>query len=488
MPVARFQMPDGRIARFEVPEGTSPEQAQSLISAQIQQPESSLGKEFAQGVGNLAAGLVRGAGSIGATLLAPVDMAKDALNGKGLSLESNRERRAMMDAGLKSMGADPESLSFKGGKLGGEVLGTAGAGGLLANGVKAAAPAAISASPRLAQLVAAIESGGFATGGPAATGLSAKAADLGVRTAGGAINGAVSAGLINPEDASAGALIGGALPGAVKAGGAAGEALRSKVEVGANKLMQSAIKPTIAQLRTGDAANAVQTLLDYGISPTKAGVNKLRALIDGLNDEIASKIGSSTAVVDKAAVAKRLADVEKQFSSQVAPTADLNAIRAVADDFANHPIYAGASLPVQAAQELKQGTYRTLAKKYGQIGSAETEAQKGLARGLKEEIAQAVPGVQALNAEESRLISTLNVAERRALMELNKNPMGLAALASNPLSWAAFMADRSSAFKALAARALNRTAQAAEPAAKMIQGSGANPLLRSATIAIGADE
>lgn len=32
MPVARFQMPDGRIGRFEVPDGTTPEQAQDLIS------------------------------------------------------------------------------------------------------------------------------------------------------------------------------------------------------------------------------------------------------------------------------------------------------------------------------------------------------------------------------------------------------------------------------------------------------------------------
>lgn len=32
MPVARYQMPDGRIARFEVPEGTTPEQAQASIS------------------------------------------------------------------------------------------------------------------------------------------------------------------------------------------------------------------------------------------------------------------------------------------------------------------------------------------------------------------------------------------------------------------------------------------------------------------------
>lgn len=35
MPVARFQLPDGRIARFEVPEGTTPEQAQEMIQAQL---------------------------------------------------------------------------------------------------------------------------------------------------------------------------------------------------------------------------------------------------------------------------------------------------------------------------------------------------------------------------------------------------------------------------------------------------------------------
>ena len=35
MPVARFEMPDGRIARFEVPEGTTPDQAQSMIGENI---------------------------------------------------------------------------------------------------------------------------------------------------------------------------------------------------------------------------------------------------------------------------------------------------------------------------------------------------------------------------------------------------------------------------------------------------------------------
>ena len=35
MPIARFELPNGKIGRFEVPEGTTPEQAQSMIEAQL---------------------------------------------------------------------------------------------------------------------------------------------------------------------------------------------------------------------------------------------------------------------------------------------------------------------------------------------------------------------------------------------------------------------------------------------------------------------
>lgn len=432
--------------------------------------ETSLAQDVKQGAGNAAAGAVRGAGSIGATLLAPLDMAKDAIAGKGVSLESNRQRRADMDAGLQAMGAQPDSWMYKGGKLAGEIAGTAGAGGLAAQGITKAAPGATA-------LANAVASGGFSTG--AGQGVVQNAL---TRALGGAINGGLTAGLVNPEDAKTGAIVGGLLPGGVQMAGGTGNYISQKVENGARRLMQSAIKPTIAQLKNGESATAVNTLLERGINPNEAGVNKLRSLIDDVDSQIGTAITGSNAVIDKQNVLSRLTGTRQSFGNQVSPTADLKAIQGVADDFLTHPGIAGNNIPVQAAQDLKRGTYKVLEKKFGQMGSAETEAQKALARGLKEEIATAVPGVQGMNEELSKLITTLNVSERRALMEMNKNPMGLAALANNPASWAMFMADKSALFKSLAARAMNASSGSAAAAGQMLGASGANPAVRNAVI------
>jgi len=95
---------------------------------------------------NLAAGAVRGAGSIGATLLTPYDL----LAGNTQSI-GNPERRQAIEEGLRSMGADPESAAFQVGKIGTEIVGTAGAGSALAKGlgmipgVASRAPALINA-------------------------------------------------------------------------------------------------------------------------------------------------------------------------------------------------------------------------------------------------------------------------------------------------------------------------------------------------------
>ena len=259
------RLPDGTIIR-NVPDGTTREQLTAKLKANgytfdEPKPEPSTTQKIAGGVRDAAAGLVRGAGSIGATILAPIDIASDAIAGKGLSLESNRQRRQDMDAALADLtGADTDSLAYKGGKLVTEVAGTMGAGGALANGAARVAPAAVKAAPQFNAFLNALRSGGMSTGVRPAAGFAPKAADLGIRTAAGAVAGGASAGLVNPEDAALGAGVGAALPPIVKAAGAGfhtvGRAVSSKAAKGAatNKL---------AEMLGDDVGNAVADIQTY---------------------------------------------------------------------------------------------------------------------------------------------------------------------------------------------------------------------------------
>jgi hypothetical protein len=165
-------------------------------------------KNVPQNVGNLVSGFVRGSGSIGSTLLAPYDVAKDAIAGKGLTLDSNIKRRQGIDEGLQQVGANPESGLYSLGKLGGEVAGTAGMGNVLAIGAKGAPI-----------IQTALKTGGLSLNG-LTTG--SKLADLALKTGAGASVAGLSGGLIDPRTAKTSALIGGAIPfgqEAIKAGG-----------------------------------------------------------------------------------------------------------------------------------------------------------------------------------------------------------------------------------------------------------------------------
>lgn len=217
----RITAPDGGTYEITAPDDASQEQVLAYAQSNYQKPapkqEPAKDKGVMQGIGNAAAGLLRGAGSIGATLLAPVDIASGALHGKGLSLDANRQRRADMDSALQGLGAQPDSWMYKGGKIGGEILGTAGAGGVLGN-----VAARLGASTPVVQ---AITSSGFSAGGR--TGL----AGMATRAAGGALTGGVTAAAVNPEDAATGAALGAALPiavqGAGKVAGAIGRGVRN---------------------------------------------------------------------------------------------------------------------------------------------------------------------------------------------------------------------------------------------------------------------
>lgn len=198
--------------------------------------DTSLGGEVKQGVGNLIAGAVRGAGSIGATLLAPIDAAARAV-GIQNDFIGRTDRRQAMTAALEGFGAEPDSLAFGAGKLGTEIAGTAGAGGMLAKGAQAlgATRALSGLEPIVEGATRGLQTGGFRVGPLAGTGLGTA-----TRLATGGAVGAATAGLVNPSDAGLGAAIGAALPGATALAGRAGSALRGTPQTLSPELQSSA--------------------------------------------------------------------------------------------------------------------------------------------------------------------------------------------------------------------------------------------------------
>ena len=240
-----------------------------------------------------------------------------------------------------------------------------------------------------------------------------------------------------------------------------------KLSEKARTLMQSALKPTLQQSQSGKAETAINTLLERELPVTQGTVEQLSGNINTLNEDIANKIAGSTGTVKKSEVLKRLSDLGKERSVQVAPEEDINAINDIQRQFLqyNKGAYNPDVIPVQLAQEMKQGTYSALANKYGKEMGAKEESQKALARGLKEEIAGQMPEVANLNKQESQLLDTLDVTERRMFMTLNKDPFGWSMLATHPIKTAAMLMDRSPAFKSLAAIQVNKLAKA-------LKGSG----------------
>jgi len=245
----------------------------------VEQKKSSVVDDIKQGVGNLVAGGIRGAGSIGATLLYPIDKAQDLYYGDrnaGVTslvtgkkpLSRNEERRQQMDEGLRSLGADPESLLYKGGKLAGEVAGTAGVGGALANGVRMTAAVGGRAIPSAVEPVLnAIASSGMSTGGAVAQGGKEVTKNLITRAAGGAITGGASAGLVEPSQASDGAIVGAVLPPALATVGKVGSTI--------GKGVRTATKNALG-LSTGVGAEPISQAFKAGQSGNQSFLNNLK--------------------------------------------------------------------------------------------------------------------------------------------------------------------------------------------------------------------
>ena len=267
------------------------DEIRKMRAAPVEPQETSMLQDIGQGVGNLAAGAVRGAGSIGATLMRPFDTATE-----------NKQRRQSMDDALQSMGAEPDSWMYQGGKLAGEIAGTAGAGGAIAQGVTRLAPAAVTSAPRVAQALEALKSGGF-TLGKTSTGMAGKAADLGIRAAGGAVSGGAQAGMVNPGEAGFGALVGGALPVGVQAAG--------KMAGGVGNMVRYVNRPVEVKLANKLAQSLGMTQDELARAVTQSGPNMLPGYQATVPQILQNPVTSQLQRTLKTAGANGLGDAER---------------------------------------------------------------------------------------------------------------------------------------------------------------------------------
>lgn len=191
------------------------------------------------------------------------------------------------------------------------------------------------------------------------------------------------------------------------------------------KMYESALKPSTT-ISSPKRAAMVQTGIQNEIPVSSTGLEKLGNLVDDLNSKIKSTIDQGNqqgATVNKFSVASRLSDTAKKFSIQVNPTTDLNSISESGNEFLNTQ---PTKIPAGDAQALKQGTYQQLkSAAYGSMKNATIEAQKALARGIKEELVNQFPELKDLNSQESQLLNLDPVLEHAVNRISNHQIIGI---------------------------------------------------------------
>lgn len=192
---------------------------------------------------------------------------------------------------------------------------------------------------------------------------------------------------------------------------------------------QSALKPSTT-IPQAQRAAIVKTGLENEIPVSKQGLSDIGTAIENLNQSIKAEIDADpTRPIDPNKVSTRADLARAKFAKQVNAGGDLAAIEASKQQFLSEqggtPGKPAPPMNAADAQEMKQGTYRVLRGKFGEQGSASVEAQKALARGLKEEIATQFPEITNLNANESRLLDLQPILERAVNRISNHQAVGI---------------------------------------------------------------
>lgn len=226
-------------------------------------------------------------------------------------------------------------------------------------------------------------------------------------------------------------------------------------------LMTSAIKPPAGMRKSGEAAKAIETMLQKGISPTSSGLRATREAVDDLEIAIQTKLENSGATVSKIATAKAAlksaSDDVKHNLNRVENEKD---IQDALDKFLNHPElkqYAD-DFPVAVANRLKQSFYGEVGQK-GYVPGTELTAfdktEKSLAGSLRQQVLKAEPSARPDLGEQSKMMQVAKMLKERVGAAESQNVVGLGgAMSQSYLRLMIFWADRYPWFKGWLARAL----------------------------------
>jgi hypothetical protein len=297
-------------------------------------------------------GIISGGGNVmfGGQRLVGMGLEKLGATDTGRALVEDAMRRQAESQARVAPFKQEYPTSTGAGELAAEVAATAPVGGVIA------APLRAAGAGRLAQ---AVQTGGFSTGKAVQKGapLATRAADLGVRTAGGAVTGGATSALINPEEAETGAVTGAALAavappvvGALaKGAGFLKDAFTGQLAaVKAGKISREVAGDRIGAIRAALAAAPD----DLTAAQAAAGVQKnaFQALgaFASKTDDISLKLKQQAS--DDLALLQRMAEGGNETEARAAYEASINRLNQLTQDMRN--VELGAAN--QAAQTINQ--------------------------------------------------------------------------------------------------------------------------------------
>lgn len=415
--------------------------ALTVAPEQPKQDQSNPLVKFLEGGRNLGAGLIAGAAGIGAS----INRARGMMGLPfGDTASESADRRASFEPALRNLtGADTDSFAYGGGKLGAEVMGTAGLGGALAKPIAYAASKIPAIAGAAAPIINSLQSSGFSSGlipkvvagAPrVAVPMSVKLADAGARVLGGAATGAATMAATEGDNAGTGAAVGAGVsmvaPPLVKAlGKSAGffaDMFGGKLAaVQAGKITRAAAGERIGAIRAAltaapDDLTAAQAA--YGVQ--RNAFQALGALIDRTDD--AAMILKRQAS-DEIAELHRLAGGGNDTEARSAYEASIRVLNKLTEDMRN--------VPLQAANQANE----TLNKLVPKLAQREASMVNALRQGMPANLPSgaagtAEPGVSGIHAG-TEALQRANVADdaaRRLMVQRSQGARGMLSESTTP--------------------------------------------------------